>query len=210
VSGIGDAAFSSVSFGADGITVLVGKAVFSVAISSSALDDIAATAAAEKLARGAVAVVKATLPTLSTPQPDPCVLVTMSDASQYLGGKQVLPLEGITSGGISSCIYTPVALNNPLSFLAALGNGVFVTAVNEGNATQARSFYENGKPAAQSPGYQDISGLGDSAFYDGIGSLTVLKGNIVLGVFVGSSSLQSNDAHVSADEQLARLALPRL
>lgn len=122
----------------------------------------------------------------------------------------MVPLEGITSGGTASCIYTPVALNDPLGYLPALGNGIFVTAANEGNTTQARSFYVNSKPVAQSPGYQDINGLGDAAFYDGIGSLTVLKGNTVLGVFVGSGSLQSNDAHVTADEQLARLALSRL
>lgn len=57
---------------------------------------------------------------------------------------------------------------------------------------------------------EDISGLGDAAFYDGLGSLMVLKENIVLGVFIGSSSLPSNDGHVIADEQLARLALSRL
>ena len=210
VSGIGDAAFSSLSLGAEGITVLAGKAVFSIAVTSETLDTAAGISTVEKLARDALAVVHATLPSLSAPQPDPCVLVTQSDVSRYLGNKPVLPLEGITSGGTPSCIYTPVALNDPLSFLAALGNGVFVAAANEGNASAARSSYVNSKPVGQSPGYQDIGGLGDAAFYDGIGSLTVLKGNMVLGVFVGSSSLPSNDAHVTADEQLARLALSRL
>lgn len=210
VSGIGDAAFSSVSLGAEGITVLIGKAVFSIAVTSGTLDTAAGISTSEQLARDAVAVVHATLPSLNAPQPDPCVLVTKSDASTYLGNKPVLPLEGMTSGGTPGCIYTPVALNDPLSYLAALGNGVFVSAVDEGNASAARGFYMNSKQIGQSPGYQDINGLGDAAFYDGIGSLTVLQGNVVLSVFVGSGSLQSNDAHVTADEQLARLALSRL
>src|SRR5579859_4677180 len=158
VTGIGDAAFSSVSLGAEGITVLVGKAIFSIAVTSDTLDTAAGISTAEKLARDALAVVNATLPSLSAPQPDPCVLVTKGDVSQYLGSKPVLPLEGITSGGTPSCIYTPVALNDPLSFLAALGNGVFVAAVNEGNASAARSYYVNSEPIGQSPGYQDING----------------------------------------------------
>jgi hypothetical protein len=198
-SGIGDAAFYSAGiagnlytyvFGSS-ITVLTGKAVFNIAL-TSALNDAATRAASVKLAQDAESVVTATLPTLAAPQPDPCTLVTKDEVSQLYGGIAVQTLNGLT-GGANSCTYSTSSARD-FAFTAVQ---TFTTAGD------AKQFFESTKP----PGTKGAGGIGDDAFFDALGSLEVLKGHTVLGITASGTSPSAAEA---SEEQLAQNAISRL
>lgn len=201
ISGIGDAAFYSDGMGGNlytfvlgpSITVLTGKAVFNVALTDPALNDAAMRAASEQLAHDAESVVTATLPTLSIPHPDPCVLVTKTDVSQRFGGIQVQTLDGLSSGGAVTCTYSTLSSRD----------SAFTAVATYTTAADAKNFFESTKP----PAAKDISGIGDAAFFDALGTLEVLKGQTVLSVT--GSGLDPSSVEAS-EVQLAHIAMSRL
>jgi hypothetical protein len=201
ISGIGDAAFYSDGMSGNlytfvlgpSIAVLTGKAVFNIALTDSALNDAATRAASVQLAHDAESVVTATLPTLSAPHPDPCVLVTKTDVSQRFGGIQVQTVDGLSSGGAVTCTYSTPSPRD----------SAFTAVATYTTAGEAKNFFESTKP----PAAKDISGIGDAAFFDALGTLEVLKGQTVLSVTGSGPDTSSAEA---SEEQLAHIAIGRL
>lgn len=131
--------------------------------------------------------------------PDSCNVITLAEASAALGQPVQPPRRGkaYVEGGVACVFYGP---NAPASVSpdVPIGGTVRVVLVTGPNAKKYFDDYR-AKVAAQ-----PISGIGDSAYYDGYASISVLKGDAYVRIAVGIAN------NLSAEETLARDALPRM
>lgn len=132
-----------------------------------------------------------------------CDVITTAQASAALGQPVRPPVRGhaYVEGGVACVYYGP---HDPpgLSPDVPAGDSVRVVLVT---GSKAKKYFDDyrGKVHAQ-----PISGLGDAAYYDGFASLSVLKGDAYVRIFVGTTTTLS--AQLKAEESLARDALPRM
>jgi hypothetical protein len=131
---------------------------------------------------------------------DSCSVITQPEAGSALGQSVKPPERGraAVEGGVACVFYGPHAPAgaNPD---APVSDSVRVVLVM---GAKAKSFFDDyrGKVSAQ-----PVSGLGDQAYYDGIGSLSVLKGD----AYVRIAVIGVPDA-LGAEKKLAADALPRM
>jgi len=126
-------------------------------------------------------------------------VITSAEASAALGQPVTGPRLGkaYVEGGRACVYYGPSALAS-IGPDVPQGDTVRVVLVTGPNARKYFDDYRsrsNGRP---------LSGLGDQAFYDGFASISVLKGDAYLRIYCGPAG------KLSPEEQLARLALPRM
>jgi uncharacterized protein DUF3558 len=139
-------------------------------------------------------------PVLTVPgKPDSCDVITAAEASAALGQPVKPPRRGkaIVEGGVACVFYGPKAPPD-LSPDVATYDVVRVVLVTGQNA---RKWFDDYRSKVSA---QPISGLGDSAFYDGYASVSVLKGDAYVRIAVGTAP------NLSQEETLARDALPRM
>jgi hypothetical protein len=128
-----------------------------------------------------------------------CSVVTQSEASAALGQPVKAPLLGkaTVEGGVACVFYGP---DVPPGTSPDIGvpDSVRVVLVT---GADARKWFDNyrGKVHAQ-----PVSGLGDSAYYDGYASISVLQGDAYVRIAVAIPD------NLSVEETLARDALPRM
>jgi len=145
----------------------------------------------------------------SKPKPKPkasalatsCTVVTQAEAGAALGQSVTTGVLGhaTVEGGLACVYYGPSAPPGASPDVPS-PDSVRVVLVTGTDALKWFNDYK-GKVHAQA-----ISGLGDQAYYDGYASVSVLKGNEYLRVAVAGPTGIS----MSAEEQLARDALPRM
>lgn len=135
-------------------------------------------------------------------KPNSCNMITMSEASQALGGQQVKPPvrgHATVEGGVACVYYGPEipAGTNPD---VPVGDSVRVVLVTGPKAKKYFDDYHSKVKALA----RAIPGLGDAAYYDGYASISVLKGDAYLRIAVGVLN------PLPPEEALARDALPRM
>ncbi len=161
------------------------------------------SAASPRPAHGSPAATTAAAPSSASPSsgaaPTSCTVITVAQASTALGQPAKPPIRGkaTVEGGVACVYYGP---HVPLSVSPDIpvGDTVRVVLVTGPNAKKFFDDYRH-KVSAQA-----ISGLGDSAYYDGYASVSVLKGDAYVRIAVGILN------PLSAEEALARDALPRM
>jgi hypothetical protein len=131
---------------------------------------------------------------------DSCTVTTQSEAGAALGQTVKAPVRGraTVEGGVACVFYGPNAPPGA-SPDVPVSDSVRVVLVT---GPDALSFFNDyrGKVHAQ-----PISGLGDQAYFDGVASLSVLKGGAYVRIAViGVSNV------LGAEETLAKDALPRM
>ena len=131
---------------------------------------------------------------------DSCSAITQAEAGAALGETVKAPVQGraAVEGGVACVYYGP---NAPAGADAdaPVPDSVRVVLVN---GADARSFFDDYRAKVTA---QTVSGLGDQAYYDGVGSLSVLKGSAYLRVAV----IGVADA-LTAEKTLASYALARI
>jgi hypothetical protein len=135
-----------------------------------------------------------------TGTPTSCSVVTRTEAAAALGQAVAGPRIGnatVESG--KACVWYGPSVPTSISPNIPVGDTVRVVLVTGPNAKKFFNDYHG-----KSPSPRWISGLGDKAFYDGFASLSVLKGNAYLRIYVGALD------QLKAEEMLARDALPRM
>jgi hypothetical protein len=133
-------------------------------------------------------------------KPNSCNVITMSEASTALGGQQVAPpIRGhaYVEGGVACVFYGPKAPTS-VSPDVPIGDTVRVVLVV---GPKAKKYFDDYRSKVHA---QAITGIGDAAYYDGFASISVLKGDAYLRIFVGVAN------PLSAEEVLAKDALPRM
>ncbi|HEX6932716.1 MAG TPA: hypothetical protein VF162_11270 [Streptosporangiaceae bacterium] len=135
----------------------------------------------------------------STGKPNSCNVITAAEASAALGQPVKPPRRGkaIVEGGVACVFYGPKAPPD-LSPDVATYDVVRVVLVTGPNA---RKWFDDYRSKVNA---QPIPGLGDSAFYDGYASISVLKGDAYVRIAVGTAP------NLSQEKTLARDALPRM
>ena len=138
-----------------------------------------------------------------TPRPvlpglDPCSLISPADAQQVLGENAKAPLR-TDVGEVRTCALESVGGSKLITIDAIVGSS-------------ARSRFEQERQTAttaQGATIQDLEGIGDAAYTDGV-RLVVLKGDVTYSVtYLGGMELHSPQL-LDAEEKLARAALQRL
>lgn len=138
-------------------------------------------------------------PPSTSAAPTSCDVVTQAEASTALGQQVKPPIRGkaVVEGGVACVFYGP-QVPTSISPDVPVGDTVRVVLVTGPNAKKWFDDYRtkvNAKP---------LSGLGDSAYYDGYASISVLKGDAYVRIAVGIAN------NLAAEETLARDALPRM
>jgi hypothetical protein len=131
---------------------------------------------------------------------DSCTVTTQSEAGAALGQTVKAPVRGraTVEGGVACVFYGPNAPPGA-SPDVPVSDSVRVVLVT---GTDALSFFNDYRSKVHA---QAISGLGDQAYFDGVASLSVLKGAAYVRIaVVGVSNV------LGAEETLARDALPRM
>jgi hypothetical protein len=120
---------------------------------------------------------------------DVCSLVTASEVGGIVG-ETVVPAK-IDFHGVPTCKY-------------AAGSDFIQTSVvvEQSPQTAQASFH-----AIQGKAARSVPGVGDAAAFDTIATLTVLKGNVILGITVQVGKVSDQ---VSAEKQIAQLLIGRL
>lgn len=191
IHGIGDEAYYLAHDANGAITVLLDKVVMSITIGGTTMKPDAKQKAIEQLAKDAVQSIKTALPNLSAPHPDPCSLVTKDEASKALNSSHVYELDGVNSTGVASC-----------TIMNDQEHSIFVNVSSNSDATAARSAYDK----MRAPKAENVKGIGDVAYSNGPGSVSVLKGNTFFGISVSSKS----DSDSATSQKLAQSALGRI
>jgi hypothetical protein len=131
---------------------------------------------------------------------DSCSIITQSEAGSALGQTVKPPVRGraFVEGGVA-CVFlgpdAPAGANPDVP----VSDSVRVVLVT---GAKAKPFFDDyGSKVSERP----VGGLGDQAYFDGIGSLSVLKGAAYLRVAV----IGVSDA-LGAEKKLAAEALPRM
>jgi len=141
-------------------------------------------------------------PTTGSANFDSCSVVTQSEASSAIGESVSAGVLGnaTVEGGLACVFYGPSA-PTPHDANVAQNDTVRVVVVKGANAL---TWYDNYKASVSA---QAISGYGDQAFYDGVASLSVLKGDSYLRIAVSPSLAPPS---LSDEEKLATAILPSL
>lgn len=137
--------------------------------------------------------------TSGTGSPTSCSVITQAEASSALGQQVKAPIRGkaVVEGGVACVFYGP-SVPPGTSPDIPVGDSVRVVLVT---GTNAKKWFDDYRSKVSA---QQIPGLGDDAYYDGYASINVLKGDAYIRIAVGIAS------NLSAEEQLARDALPRM
>ncbi len=142
-------------------------------------------------------------PTTTAPtatKPNSCNMITISEASQALGGQTVkAPVRGhaTVEGGVA-CVYYGPDVPAGTSPDVPVADSVRVVLVV---GPKAKKYFDNYRKTVHA---QAISGLGNEAYYDGYASISVLKGDAYLRIAVVVAN------PLPPEEVLARDALPRM
>ncbi len=142
-------------------------------------------------------------PTTTAPtatKPNSCNMITISEASQALGGQTVkAPVRGhaTVEGGVA-CVYYGPDVPAGTSPNVPVADSVRVVLVV---GPKAKKYFDNYRKTVHA---QAISGLGNEAYYDGYASISVLKGDAYLRIAVAVAN------PLPPEEVLARDALPRM
>jgi Protein of unknown function (DUF3558) len=125
---------------------------------------------------------------------DVCALVTAEEMSK-IGGETVTSQPKTLQTGIPACSYKATS-GNPIP------NGVVAIHRPNGKSTYltAQALYK------KSPGYKEVSGLGEEAFDSNDGAFYALKGDACLDVVLA----QNPDVRFNQLKQIATLAIGRM
>jgi hypothetical protein len=163
----------------------------------------AATSASTPAGSGSVSTSTAT-PVSSGLAPAPgtptsCSVITAAEAGAALGQSVKPPLLGkaTVEGGVACVFYGPHVPAGTSPDIP-VGDSVRVVLVTGRHAKRWFDDYRSKVSA------QPVPGIGDSAYYDGYASISVLKGNAYLRIAVGILD------NLHAEETLARDALPKM
>ncbi len=116
-------------------------------------------------------------PTLPIPNPQPCTVVNAHQASGLMQNSAVKWMSMVNDAGVSSCTY--------LSTTGGAQQQVQIVITN--NARAAKPVYQTARSYVAQNQLEDLPGIGDAAFYDGAGSLWVLKNDSVFHISVFGS-----------------------
>jgi hypothetical protein len=140
--------------------------------------------------------------TTSTANFDSCSVVTQADAANAIGESVTAGVLGhaTVEGGLACVFYGPSA---PMPTNPDVGQAdtVRVVVVKGADAT---TWYDDYKSKVTP---QAISGYGDQAYFDGVASLSVLKGDSYLRVAVAPAGAPPS---LADEERLAAGILPKL
>ncbi|HTU84696.1 MAG TPA: hypothetical protein VMF57_03920 [Solirubrobacteraceae bacterium] len=131
-----------------------------------------------------------------------CSVVTRAEAARALGGSVTTGILGSATveGGLACVFYGPSA-PKPTTPNVAQPDSVRVVVVKGPDALRYYNAYQSKVHA------QPLSGYGDRAYYDGIGSLSVLTGDSYLRIAVIPGGAPPS---LTDEEQLATAILPAL
>jgi hypothetical protein len=140
----------------------------------------------------------------STANFNSCSVVTQAEAASALGSSVTPGVIGnaTVEGGLACVFYGPSA-PTPTTPNAAQPDSVRVVVVKGSDAV---TWYDNYKSSPEVHA-QPITGYGDQAFYDGVASFSVLKGDYYLRIAVIPAGAAPSLPH---EEQLANAILPKL
>lgn len=127
-----------------------------------------------------------------------CDVINQAEAGAALGQPVQPPVKGhaFVEGGVACVFDGPNAIgDDPDIPYADTVRVVLVTG------PKAKAYFEDYRGKV---GAQQISGLGDAAFYDGFASISVLKGDAYVRIAVGIAN------NLSAEKTLADAALARM
>jgi len=162
----------------------------------------AATSAAATAAPPATATAAPPAPVAAAGNFDSCSVVTAAEAASALGAAVSAGVLGdaTVEGGLACVFYGPSA-PTPRDPNVAQADSVRVVVVHGPNALV---WYQNYKSKVSA---QPVSGYGDQAYYDGVASFSVLKGDYYLRIAVVPAGAAPS---LTAEEQLAAAILPKL
>jgi hypothetical protein len=140
----------------------------------------------------------------STANFNSCSVVTQAEAASAIGQSVTPGVLGTATveGGLACVFYGPSA-PSPTTPDTAQIDSVRVVVVK---GSDALTWYNNYK-ASPAVHAQPVSGYGDQAYFDGIASLSVMKGAYYLRVAVAPSGAPPS---LAAEQQLAAAILPNL
>lgn len=127
-----------------------------------------------------------------------CDVINQAEAGAALGQSVQPPVKGhaFVEGGVACVFDGPNAIgDDPDIPYADTVRVVLVTG------QQAKTYFEDYRSKVNA---QPISGLGDSAYYDGFASISVLKGDAYVRIAVGIAN------NLGAEKTLAAAALARM
>jgi hypothetical protein len=131
-----------------------------------------------------------------------CSVVTQAEAASALGASVTAGVLGnATVEGGKACVFYGATAPAPRDANVAEADSVRVVVVEGGDAVTWYDAYK----ATVSP--QAISGYGDQAYYDGVASLSVLKGDVYVRIAVVPAAAAPS---LSAEEKLAKAILPNV
>jgi hypothetical protein len=131
-----------------------------------------------------------------------CSVVTQADAASALGASVTTGVLGnATVEGGKACVFYGASSPLPHTPNVAQADSVRVVVVEGSDATKWYDNYKAGVPA------QAVSGYGDQAYYDGIASFNVLKGDTYVRIAVVPEGAAPS---LSSEEKLAAAMLPSL
>ena len=133
---------------------------------------------------------------------DSCSVVTQAQAASAIGGS-VTPgvLGNATVEGGKACVFYGAAAPSPRDANVAEADSVRVVVVK---GPDALTWYDNYKSKVAA---QPVSGYGDQAYYDGVASFSMLKGDIYVRIAVVPAGAAPS---LSSEEKLASAILPNL
>jgi hypothetical protein len=176
VPNLGDRAFLIKTSMGPSIVVEKGSIIYSITYLNPTQQGTRARAIIVHLAQLASKSLATTTPTLPIPDPQPCVVLNGQQASQLLLNKPVKRLSMVNDAGVSSCTY-----------LSTAGAQQQVQIVITANGRAAKPVYQTARAYVDPNRLEDLPGLGDAAFYDGVGSLWILKKDTVFHISVFDS-----------------------
>jgi hypothetical protein len=140
----------------------------------------------------------------STANFNSCSVVTQAEAASALGSSVTPGVIGnaTVEGGLACVFYGPSA-PTPTTPNSGQPDSVRVVVVKGSDAV---TWYDNYKSSPEVHA-QPVTGYGDQAFYDGVASFSVLKGDYYLRIAVIPAGAAPS---LSGEEQLANAILPKL
>jgi hypothetical protein len=131
--------------------------------------------------------------------PTSCSVITQAEAGGALGQQVKPPILGkaTVEGGVACVFYGPDVPPGTSPDIP-VGDSVRVVLVT---GPKAKKYFDDYRSKVNAT---PISGLGDTAYYDGYASISVLKGDAYVRIAVGIAN------NLSAEKTLAADALPRM
>jgi hypothetical protein len=124
---------------------------------------------------------------------DACALVTAQEMSKIVGAAMTAQPKTLQNGD-PACNFKPT-------------NGALQPSVLLGVHKDGQNYYSSAQSLYKgTPGYKEVSGVGDQAFDSGDGTFYTLKGDTCVDVVI----IQNPDARSAQLKQIAALAVGRL